>query len=81
MVTNLGSALSHEVEDGVSGMLCSFADVRGLAELILELLRSPDLRKRLGAEGETVVRQRFSQQVALEGFNQLLQQLTCVSND
>ena len=80
VVTNLGSALSHEVEDGVSGMLCSFADVRGLAELILELLRSPDLRKRLGAEGETIVRQRFSQQVALEGFNQLLQQLTSVSN-
>ena len=75
VVTNLGSALCPEIEDGVSGLLCSFADVRGLAELILELLGSPDLRQRLGAGGEAVVRQRFSQEVALSGFDALLQQL------
>ena len=79
VITNLGSALCQEIEDGVSGMLCSFADVRGLAELILELLDSPELRQRLGAAGMAVVQERFSQEVALSGFDALLQQLA-VSN-
>ena len=79
VVTNLGSALSHELTDGENGLFCSFADVRGLAELILELLESPALRQRLGTGGEAVVRQRFSQEVALKGFAALLERLTQVS--
>ena len=79
VVTNLGSALSYELTDGENGLLCSFADVRGLAELILELLNCPKLQHRLGTSGLALVQQRFSQEVALEGFESLLQQLASVS--
>ena len=75
VVTNLGSALSYELTDGENGLLCSFADGRGLAELILELLNFPRLQHRLGTAGLALVQQRFSQEVALEGFESLLQQL------
>ena len=80
LVTNLGSALCQELEDDVNGMLCSFDDVRGLAELILELLEDPDLRQRLGAAGIALVQERFSQEVALAGFDSLLKQLTSPGN-
>lgn len=79
VVTNLGSALSYELNDGEQGLLCSFDDVRGLAELILELLNTPSLRHRLGEAGQSMVRQRFSQEVCLQGFDKLLKGLTQVS--
>ena len=50
VVTNLGSALSLELSDNQNGLLYSFSDVRGLAELILELLNAPELQQRLGFE-------------------------------
>ena len=79
VVTNLGSALSHELDDGEQGLLCSFDDVRGLAELILELLNTPSLRHRLGEAGQSMVRQRFSQEVCLQSFDSLLKGLAQVS--
>ena len=79
VVTNLGSALSLELSDNQNGLLYSFSDVRGLAELILELLNAPELQQRLGEAGQRLVRQRFSQEVALKSFDALLGQLTKVS--
>ena len=79
VVTNLGSALSQELSDNRDGLLCSFADVRGLAELILELLNTSSLQHRLGEAGQLLVQQRFSQEVALESFEALFDQLTKVS--
>jgi glycosyltransferase involved in cell wall biosynthesis len=80
VVTNLGSALSYELNDGEQGLLCSFDDVRGLAELILELLNNTSLRRRLGAGGQSMVLQRFSQAACLQDFDDLLTRLTRVSN-
>ena len=79
VITNLASALSQELSDNQNGLLCCFADVRGLAELILELLNAPALQHRLGEAGQLLVQQRFSQEVALEGFDALFDQLTKVS--
>ena len=79
MVTNLGSALSHELNDNETGLLCSFTDARGLAELILELLNSPKLQHRLGTGAMALVQQRFSQAVALERFEALAKKLMHVS--
>ena len=79
IITNLGSALSHELKDNETGLLCSFADVRGLAELILELLNSTHLQHHLGTRGMALVQQRFSQEVALERFEALAHRLSQVS--
>ena len=75
----LGSALSHELKDNENSLLCSFADVRGLAELILELLNSPQLQHHIGTGGMALVQQRFSQEVALERFETLAEKLIDVS--
>jgi glycosyltransferase involved in cell wall biosynthesis len=48
------------VEDGVTGYLVPPADPRRLAERLLELLRSPALRSRMGVAGRDNVRKRFS---------------------
>jgi len=79
VITNLGSALSYELHDGNQGLLCSFEDVRGLAELILELLNTPTLRHRLGTAGQSLMQQRFSQEACLKHFDALLKRLTQVS--
>ncbi|QNI96547.1 glycosyltransferase [Synechococcus sp. RS9902] len=79
VITNLGSALSLELSDNENGLFYSFSDVRGLAELVLELLNKPELQQRLGEAGQRLVRQRFSQKVALKNFDTLFCQLTKVS--
>ena len=79
VITNLGSALSQELSDNQNGLLCSFADVRGLAELILELLNAPALQRRLGEAGQLLVQKRFSQKVTLKNFDALFDQLAKVS--
>ena len=75
VVTNLGSPLSQELIDGISGLFCDFNDVRGLAEAILDCVNTPDLQQRLGKAGQMVAIERFSQGVALDAHERLLEQL------
>lgn len=48
------------VEQGVNGWLVPPGDSGRLAEAILGLLRDPELRRRMGAEGKELARQRFA---------------------
>ncbi len=49
--------IRHQIEDGVSGFLVDSVDQA--AERIVQLLRDPALRERLGAEAKSTVSKRF----------------------
>lgn len=50
------------IHDGETGLLCPPGDAAAVAEAIITLLRDPALRRRLGARGRELVRERFSWQ-------------------
>ncbi len=49
--------ISELVEHGVTGLLAPPRDPRALADLIERLLKGPDLRRELGQNGRTSIRQ------------------------
>jgi trehalose synthase len=49
--------IKHQITDGVNGFLVS--SVEEAAQRIVELLRDPTLRERLGERGRETVRERF----------------------
>lgn len=57
--TDRGGA-TEVILDGVTGYLVPFADERLLAERLAELLRSPELRSRMGAAGRARVLEQFT---------------------
>jgi glycosyltransferase involved in cell wall biosynthesis len=48
------------IQDGITGFLVDRRDVKSTAARILELLRSPDLRRRMGDAGREVCREKFN---------------------
>jgi glycosyltransferase involved in cell wall biosynthesis len=48
------------IQDGITGFLVERRDVKAMAARILELLRDPDLRQRMGETGREVCRERFN---------------------
>jgi trehalose synthase len=53
---NVGG-IRYQIKDGVSGFLVS--DVEEAAERIVQLIKDPDLRKRLGEKAQETVREKF----------------------
>src|SRR5690606_13181223 len=53
---NVGG-IRHQIQDGENGFLISSVDEA--AERIVQLLRDPDLRERLGRAAHETVRERF----------------------
>jgi trehalose synthase len=53
---NVGG-IRYQIKDGVSGFLVS--DVEEAAERIVQLIKDPDLRKRLGEKARETVREKF----------------------
>ncbi len=62
---------SELIEDGANGRLVPVDDVRALAQAMAELMTSPLLRERLGAEARKV-RARFSQDLIMEKWQACL---------
>jgi glycosyltransferase involved in cell wall biosynthesis len=56
--TSVGG-IPEVVEDAVSGFLVGRGDQHALADRILLLLRTPELRSRMGAAGEAICRTKF----------------------
>ena len=59
VATDVGG-IPEVVTDGVDGVLVPPGDPAALAAAIVELLRDPDLRRRLGEAGHATVADRFS---------------------
>jgi len=59
VVTDVGGN-RELIENGVAGYLVPSRDAAGIARHVLELLRDPDLRRRMGEAGRVRVRSRFT---------------------
>ena len=59
VATDVGGT-NEIIEDGVNGFLVPAADPKALAQRLLDLVRSRDLRHRMGNRGRDLVRARFS---------------------
>src|SRR5262249_6709143 len=63
------------IEDGVTGLLIPPDDADALAEAVQTLVDEAELRTRLGSAAQEFVRQRFSRQRAVAGYQDLYYQL------
>jgi len=74
VATQVG-AVPKVIVSGQTGMLVKAADVPGLADAILVLLRNPELRARLGRNGSALVHKQFSSRVMSQEYLRLYEQL------
>ncbi|MHB1004372.1 MAG: glycosyltransferase [Chloroflexota bacterium] len=66
-------AANHELLlPGEHAMFCKQSSPEALAQVILGLVRSPDLRQHLGSKGEELVRERFSPEVVTERWASIM---------
>jgi glycosyltransferase involved in cell wall biosynthesis len=57
--------IAELIEDGRNGLLVAPSDPRQLAAALERLIRNPELRRRLGAAGEALVRRDFDMQAGI----------------
>jgi glycosyltransferase involved in cell wall biosynthesis len=74
IATDVG-AVSKVVIPNQTGMLLKQKDSSAIAEAILTLIKSPDLRARLGREGRSLVREMYSSRAMSEQYVQLYEKL------
>ena len=58
--------LAELIEDGKSGVLVPPADPAALAAALERMIRSPEIRRRLGRDGEARVRRDFDMRAGIE---------------
>jgi glycosyltransferase involved in cell wall biosynthesis len=80
VVSDLPSALEWVV-DGKSGLVVAPRDVGALADAILQLLRSSDLRTRMGTESIRTIRERADHRTHMARMEQLSLELVRDWND
>jgi glycosyltransferase involved in cell wall biosynthesis len=73
--TNRGGP-SETVLDGETGFLVEPGDEAGLARHVIDLLRDPDLRTRMGSSGRGRAERLFSAQVTAERFMEVLDKIS-----
>ncbi len=61
VVAHNGTGIPCIVDDGVTGYVVDVRDTQTYTELLLSLLSDPDLRQRMGAEGQRQAIARFGQ--------------------
>ncbi len=69
------AGIPEMIEGGVTGLLVPPGDAENLATALLELLRDPELRRRMGAEGHRRFASRFEASVACERYRELYRSL------
>ena len=74
VATNVGGA-SEAIVEGETGHLVNSGDDATMAARILELLRNPERRMEMGANGRRVVEERFSLQSRLSNTSALYQRM------
>jgi len=75
MVATRTGGTPEAIEDGVSGVLVPPNDPTAMADAIAALLRSPDLRRSLGAQAERRIRERFSIRANVEATQAIYEEL------
>jgi len=78
VATQVG-AVPKLIVSGQTGMLVPPANVQGLADAILVLLRNPELRARLGRNGGALVHKQFSSRVMSQEYLRRYEQLLSAS--
>jgi len=73
VVTGRSPASEELLVDGEHALLCEMASGQAIADAILDLKRSPALRRRLGENGARLFRERYTPQILVEA--QLLPRL------
>jgi glycosyltransferase involved in cell wall biosynthesis len=81
IVAVAAGGMPEVVRDGVNGLLVPPADSPALAAAINRLLADPGLRRRFGAAGKELVREKFSVAGMVEGNLQVYWQLLDNNND
>ncbi|QDU56445.1 glycosyltransferase [Aeoliella mucimassa] len=71
VASNVGS-VSESVVEGKTGYLAPAGDAEVLSERVLTLMNTPLLRQELGAAARQMVESRWSLEVMVEGYEQLL---------
>jgi len=66
VVTGRSPASEELLVDGEHALLCEMASGKAIAEAILDLKRAPALRKRLGANGARLFRERYMPRILVE---------------
>ena len=74
------SGPSELIQDGVNGRLVPVGDVRGLADMMRELLADPDQRLRIGRNAERV-RQTYGQARVMQMWENCIFQVTNLDQD
>lgn len=74
VVSNVGG-LPEVVDDGVTGLVVPANDVEAAVVALGKLLRSPDLRHRMGKAGRSVVKERFSWDRCVDRMVEVLEQV------
>ena len=64
------------VEDGKSGFLTEYHDDKSFADYILELLSDEMLRRQMGDRGRVIVKEKFSIQQMIEGFDNVYKKMS-----
>jgi glycosyltransferase involved in cell wall biosynthesis len=68
------SGPAHIIEDNIDGLLVPNGDIGALASKLSDLMKDPELRKRLG-DHATKVRERYSEQRIMEHWEELVENI------
>ena len=74
VVSNVGG-LHEVVDDGVTGLVVPADDVEAAVVALGKLLRSPDLRHRMGKAGRSLVKERFAWDRCVDRMLEVLEQV------
>lgn len=75
VVASRTGSIPEVIEDGVTGFLRNPGDIRGFAEAVCSLLASEELRSRIGRAARNHVVREHAQEVMLERYFRLFDQL------
>ena len=64
-----------QITNGVNGFLVQPTDIRGFADRVIELLKSPDLAKSIGKQARETVRNKFLMTRILKDYLDLFNEL------
>ncbi len=68
VVATATGGIPEQVEDGRSGFLVGLRDHKGMANRIVELLKDPEKRRRLGEEASRIARSRYRTDIMASAY-------------